>query len=120
MSAVDEGVRRVPSACPLDCPDACSLDVTVEDGRVVAVGGSHRQPRHRGLHLREGPPVSGARVRASRLLHPGMRNGPKGAGEFRPVSWDEALDVVARRLVGVRDRRGGEAILPFSYGGSNG
>ncbi len=120
MSAVDEGVRHVPSACPLDCPDACSLDVTVAEGRVVAVGGSHRNPVTEGYICAKVRRYPEHMYGPSRILRPGVRTGPKGAGEFRPVSWDEALDVVARRLVGVRDRRGGEGILPVSYGGSNG
>jgi anaerobic selenocysteine-containing dehydrogenase len=36
--------QTLPSACPLDCPDACSLEVTVDAGRVVAVEGSHTNP----------------------------------------------------------------------------
>ncbi len=110
----------LPSVCPLDCPDACSLDVTVEDGRVVKVDGSHVNPvtegyicskvRHFPEHL-----YSDLRIRK-----PAVRTGPKGSGRFRDVSWDEALDLVAGKLVAVRDTRGGEAILPFYYGGSNG
>src|SRR5262249_8197860 len=44
----------------------------------------------------------------------------KGTGQFREVSWDEALDLIARRMQEVRSRAGGEAILPYHYGGSNG
>jgi anaerobic selenocysteine-containing dehydrogenase len=53
-------------------------------------------------------------------LQPGIRAGRKGEGRFHPASWDEALGLVASKLVEVRRRRGGEAILPFFYGGSNG
>ncbi len=56
----------------------------------------------------------------ARLLQPGLRDGPKGEGRFRAVSWDEALAHVSQKLLEVRSRSGGEAILPFSYGGSNG
>lgn len=56
----------------------------------------------------------------TRLLHPAVRDGARGTGAYRRVSWDEALDHVAERLLEVRDRFGGEAILPYSYGGSNG
>jgi anaerobic selenocysteine-containing dehydrogenase len=108
------------SACPLDCPDACSLDVRVEDGRVVKVDGSHLNPitdgficskvRHLPEHL-YGP---------HRILHPARRVGPKGAGAFESISWDEALDLAAAKIREARERHGGEAILPFYYGGSNG
>ncbi len=55
-----------------------------------------------------------------RLLRPAVRQGPKGRGQFTEVDWDEALDRIVTRLTEIRDRWGGEAILPFSYGGSNG
>ena len=55
-----------------------------------------------------------------RLLYPARRVGPKGEGRFERISWDEALDLAAARLREARDRSGGESILPFCYGGSNG
>lgn len=108
------------SACPLDCPDACSLAVTVEEGRITKIDGSRRNPvtegyicakvRHMGEHV----------YGADRLLHPLIRTGARGAGQFRRAGWDEALDLIARKMVEVRESRGGGGILPFSYGGSNG
>ena len=55
-----------------------------------------------------------------RLHHPGVRQGPKGRGRFKKVTWDSALDLIAERMGEIRDQHGAEAILPFSYGGSNG
>lgn len=55
-----------------------------------------------------------------RLLYPAVRQGPKGGGVFKRVSWDEALDLITQKITEVRDTFGGEAILPLSYGGSNG
>ena len=55
-----------------------------------------------------------------RILHPLVRRGPKGEGSFERVSWDEALDRVAGGLTRVRDEYGGEAILPYSYMGTQG
>jgi anaerobic selenocysteine-containing dehydrogenase len=121
VSAVrHEGARHVESACPLDCPDACSLDVTVADGRVVAVGGSEKNPVTRGYICAKVRRYPEHMYGPARILHPGIRNGGKGAGVFRRASWDEALDLVAAKLIETRDRRGGEAILSVSYGGSNG
>jgi anaerobic selenocysteine-containing dehydrogenase len=108
------------SACPLDCPDACSLEVRVEGGQVVSLDGDRRNPftqgficakvRHYPEHL-YGP---------ERLLHPGRRVARKGEGRFERLTWDQALDLVAERLDAARRRHGGESILPYSYGGSNG
>lgn len=106
--------------CPLDCPDACSLDVTVEGGRVVKLDGGQANPITRGYICAKVRHFDRHLYGDERLLHPALRSGPRGSGQFRRVSWDEALDVVARKLTDVRDSGGGEAILPFSYGGSNG
>jgi anaerobic selenocysteine-containing dehydrogenase len=114
------GEHHAESACPLDCPDACSLDVTVADGRVVAIGGSRKNPVTRGYICAKVRHYPEHMYGDARILHPGIRSGPKGEGVFRDASWDEALDLVARRLTAVRDGRGGEGILPVSYGGSNG
>jgi anaerobic selenocysteine-containing dehydrogenase len=115
-----EGARRLASACPLDCPDACSLEVTVADDRVVAVGGSRANPVTGGFICAKVRRLPEHMYGPARLLHPGVRVGRKGAGQFRQASWDEALGLIAERIEAVRRTRGGEGILPFSYGGSNG
>jgi anaerobic selenocysteine-containing dehydrogenase len=108
------------SACPLDCPDACSLDVQVEDGRVVKVDGSRRNPMTEGYICAKVRRMPELLYGEGRLLYPAVRRGPKGAGLFERISWDEALDLVAAKMREARERWGGEAILPFCYGGSNG
>lgn len=111
---------RLPSVCPLDCPDTCSLEVTVTDGRVTKLDGSHANPVTAGYicgKVRHFPELV---YGEERVRHPAVRSGPKGSGQFRRVSWDEALDLVASRLRSLRDAHGGEAILPLTYGGSNG
>jgi len=108
------------SVCPLDCPDTCSLSVTIADGRVTHVDGSHRNPYTAGFicaKVRRYP----ERVYApERLLHPLRRVGAKGEGRFARISWDDALDLVSSRLATVVRESGAEAILPYHYGGSNG
>jgi len=119
-AALRPGQIHVESACPLDCPDACSLDVTVADGRVVAIGGSEKNPVTRGYICAKVRRYPEHLYGEARIQHPGIRSGCKGEGKFRRASWDEALGLVAARMKAVRDSRGGEGILPFSYGGSNG
>jgi anaerobic selenocysteine-containing dehydrogenase len=110
----------VPSVCPLDCPDACSLEVHVEGDRVVAVGGSRVNPVTAGFicaKVRRMPEhVHGER----RIRYPAMREGRKGEGRFRRVTWDEALDTIAAKMTDLTGRGEAERILPFCYGGSNG
>jgi anaerobic selenocysteine-containing dehydrogenase len=114
------GRSTIETACPLDCPDSCSLAVSVERGRIIAIDGSSRAPHTRGFICAKVRGFDRRVYGEDRMLYPGLRTGPKGAGVFQRVSWDEALDAVAGALREVRDRWGGEAILPFSYGGSNG
>ncbi len=110
----------LPSACPLDCPDACSLDVRVEEGRVVKVDGSRLNPVTQGYICAKVRRLPEHLYGPERLLYPARRVGPKGAGHFERISWDAALDLAAARLGELRERHGGESILPFCYGGSNG
>ena len=114
------GHSTVRTACPLDCPDSCTLEVTVEKGRVVKIDGGNANPVTRnyicGKVRRFGERMYGE----DRLLYPAVRTGAKGAGTFVRVTWDEALDQIAQRMEAIRDSAGAEAILPFCYGGSNG
>ena len=108
------------SACPLDCPDLCGLTVTVEAGRVIKVDGDHRNPLTDGFVCGKVRKIADHLYGEHRVLAPLIRSGPKGSGQFRTASWDEALGLVADRLDAIRTRAGGEAILPYHYGGSNG
>ena len=114
------GRSVVQTACPLDCPDTCSLAVTVERGRVVKIDGSDRGAVDRRLHLRQGPPLRSTRVPRRADSASGRAHGPQGPGEFARVTWDEALDLIAERMREARDRFGAESVLPYHYGGSNG
>jgi anaerobic selenocysteine-containing dehydrogenase len=55
-----------------------------------------------------------------RILYPAVRDGRKGEGRFKRVSWDEALELVAERFEQAKAKHGSASILPYSYGGSNG
>jgi anaerobic selenocysteine-containing dehydrogenase len=55
-----------------------------------------------------------------RLTHPLLRAGVKGSGEFRPISWEEAIDRITERWQKIIDQYGSEAILPYSYAGTMG
>ena len=110
----------VSSACPLDCPDACSLEVAVDGGRVVSVGGNRANPLTDGYICAKVRRMPEHLYGPYRMLHPGIRDGARGEGRFRRATWDEALELVAGRMRALADAGRGEAILPFFYGGSNG
>jgi len=117
-------VKQLNSGCPLDCPDLCSLqvDVTVDEAgeRVSAVRGTGENPLTDGFICEKVRRFPEHMYGADRLATPLLRTGAKGGAHFRRASWDEALALVAERLLEARDAHGGESILPFNYGGSNG
>jgi anaerobic selenocysteine-containing dehydrogenase len=116
-------MRVKPSACPLDCPDRCALDVTVDNGRVVKIDGSDRSEYTNGYICSKVRRFTERQYSPHRLLRPMMRARPKGYGGadgFQPVSWDDAIESIASQLTDIAGRFGPEAILPFHYDGSNG
>src|SRR5262245_32063913 len=110
----------VETGCPLDCPDACSLAVTVRHGKVITIDGSHKNPVTDGYICAKVRKFDQRVYGPDRILYPGVRKGRKGEGRFRRISWDEALELVVSRFRSAKASHGGESILPYSYGGSNG
>ncbi|WP_079418435.1 molybdopterin oxidoreductase family protein [Thiomonas intermedia] len=117
--AVPQPDALVRGACPHDCPDTCALLVTVKDGVAVSVRGDPDHPTTHGALCAKVSRYTERTYHPDRLLQPLKRTGPKGSGQFAPVSWDEALDDIAARLktIAARDP---QAILPYSYGGTLG
>jgi anaerobic selenocysteine-containing dehydrogenase len=114
------GRSTVHTACPLDCPDSCSLAVTVERGHIVEIDGSRLAPTTDGYICGKVRRFDRRVYGQERLQHPMIRKGPKGRGAFERVTWDEALDLIASKMQEARDTHGAEAVLPYNYGGSNG
>ena len=110
-----------PSVCPLDCPDTCSLAVTVADGEIVAVRGSGANPiTHNAICAKVAHYYPEFVHGPNRLRHPLKRSGPKGAGQFERISWEAALDTIHERVGAVMDRYGPQAVLPLNYAGPHG
>ena len=110
----------VKGACPQDCPDTCAWEVTVENGIAVHLAGAKDHPFTRGGLCAKVNHYLERVYSPERVLRPLRRVGPKGAGQFVAISWDEALDEVAGRLRGIVERHGSTAILPYSYLGTQG
>jgi anaerobic selenocysteine-containing dehydrogenase len=110
-----------PSVCPLDCPDTCSLTVTVEDDRIVAIRGSRANPYTAGVLCAKVPESYPGFVHGpGRLRTPLRRTGGKGEGRFEAIGWDEALDLVHERFSAIIAAHGPQAILPLNYAGPHG
>jgi molybdopterin guanine dinucleotide-containing S/N-oxide reductase-like protein len=121
--------RVVHAACPHDCPDACGVLITVEDGRATRIQGDPAHPVTRGFLCAKVTKYLDRVYSPERVLYPLRRVAPKGfAGEgaratrpeFERISWDEALDEISERLKTVAAEFGSEAILPLSFGGTLG
>src|SRR5262245_20382635 len=110
----------VDRTCPIDYHYACSLHVTIQHGKIIKIDGSHKQPVTGGFICAKVRKFDQVVYGADRLLYPAVRKGRKGEGRFKRVSWDEALELVAAKMLEAKARHGGASILPYSYGGSNG
>src|SRR5882672_3440164 len=122
----------VDAACPHDCPYACGVLITVEDGRATRIQGDPKHPVTRGFLCAKVAKYLDRVYSPDRVLYPMKRVRPKGPVEaegapatqvaqaFERISWDEALDEIASAFRGIVSQFGSEAILPYSYGGTLG
>ncbi|MFZ4855237.1 MAG: molybdopterin-dependent oxidoreductase [Desulfuromonadaceae bacterium] len=108
------------SVCPYDCPDTCGLLVTVENGRATRVAGDPNHPVTLGLLCAKMNHYEETVNSPRRLATPLRRVGKKGAGEFEPVSWGEAISSICSHWQRIIASHGAEAILPYSYAGTMG
>ncbi len=110
----------VRGACPHDCPDTCGVITEVRDGRAVAFRGDPDHPVTRGWLCAKVRPYLDHVYHPDRVLYPLRRVGPKGSGQWRRVTWDEAIAEIAGRWKQIIAESGAEAILPYSYSGTLG
>ena len=122
-----EATRDVVLTCPLDCPDACRLKITVaraEDGRerAVKLTGDAAHPYTRGFACAKTVHYPARQNHPERPLYPLRRVNPKTEAEpvFERVTWDEALDDIAARLRKLLDTRGPHSVLRYNYAGTMG
>src|SRR5690348_5682448 len=139
----------VHAACPHDCPDACGVLITIEDGRATKIQGDPAHPVTRGFLCAKVAKYLDRVYSPDRVFYPMKRIAPKGpvsdknvrsteqhvgtGALARPeraeigrdsvsqrISWDEALETIAAKFRSVADEFGSESILPYSYGGTLG
>ncbi len=115
--------KVVHAACPHDCPDACGVLITVEDGRATKIVGDPVHPVTRGFLCGKVAKYLDRVYSPERVLYPMRRMAPKGvvsAQSFERISWDQAVDEITSRFKTIVSEFGSEAILPYSYGGTLG
>ena len=114
-------IERRSSTCPHDCPSACALEVEVIDGKTIGkVTGDAEQSYTAGVICAKVARYAERIHHPERLTQPLRRIGPKGSGEFAPISWDEALDITAQAFREAEEAHGPEAVWPYYYAGTMG
>ncbi len=117
---MNESNHTIGTSCVRDCPDACSLEVVVEQGRVKKIGPGTENDVTRDFICSKVGRFADRLYHPDRLLYPMRRIGAKGEARFERIDWDEALGTITERFRSIQESVGGEAILPYNYGGSNG
>ncbi len=125
MNRIEPGFASVPrvqySACPHDCPSTCALEVEVLDARTIGrVRGAQDNDYTLGVICAKVARYAERVHHPDRLLRPLRRKGQKGSGDFEPISWDDALDLVAENFDRAERRHGAEAVWPYYYAGTMG
>ena len=120
MVAATSANNVLRTVCAHDCPDACSVLVTIEAGRVVRTVGDPQHPFTRGFLCGKVNRYAERVHSPERLLTPLRRVGAKGEGQFAPITWDEALDEIVSRWQAIMARYGGEAIAGYAYSSHQG
>jgi anaerobic selenocysteine-containing dehydrogenase len=113
-------LRIVRGACPHDCPDTCATLTEVRDGVAVSFRGDEAHPITDGWLCAKVRPYLERVYHPDRLMYPLRRVGPKGSGQWKRISWDEALGEIAERWKAIITEDGPAAILPYSYSGTLG
>jgi anaerobic selenocysteine-containing dehydrogenase len=120
--------KVVHAACPHDCPDACGVLITIDDGRAIKVKGDPAHPVTQGFLCAKVAKYLDRVYSPDRVLYPMRRIAPKGVSTsgsrisdaWQRISWAEALDTITNRFKQITRDFGSEAILPYSYGGTLG
>jgi len=106
----------VRTSCPRDCPDACGILAHVRDGKITRIQGDPEHPVTRGFLCERTSRFLARQYDPQRLTMPLLRR----QGVLEPVSWDEALEVCAGKLLQIRRESGPAAIFHYRSGGSLG
>lgn len=113
-------MKSVRVVCAHDCPDMCSLIAHVDNGKVVRIQGDPDQPYTAGFACGKVNRDSDLVNSPERIATPLRRIGPKGSGQFKPITWDQALDEIAGQWKKIIDESGPEAILGYAYSAHQG
>ncbi len=111
----ETGIEIKKTICTICDPmTQCGLDISVKDGKVIKVEGSDGHPFNNGAICPKGAATRQYLYSEKRIRTPLRRVGPRGSGQFEPISWDEALDIVAKKCLELKEKFGPESVIFFS------
>jgi anaerobic selenocysteine-containing dehydrogenase len=108
------------NTCPRDCYDSCSIVTRVRNGRLYSIDANDKQPFTQGFLCPKGQDLSQYVYSKQRLLYPMKRDGKKGEGKFKRISWAQAMDEIASEIQSRSTEHGADSILQYDYAGSMG
>ena len=114
----EDGVRVIKTACRA-CIANCGVLATVKNGRVVSLRGNPEDPMSKGRMCAKGLSGIQALYHPNRNKYPMQRVGERGSGKWKRISWDEALDTIAKKLMETREKYGAETLFCSTGGGGN-
>ena len=113
-----DGVREIKTACRA-CIANCGVIATVKDGRVIKLRGNPQDPMSKGRMCAKGLAGIQALYHPNRNKYPMKRVGERGSGLWKRISWDEAIDTIAQKLMQTREKYGAECVFASTGGGGN-
>ncbi|MGQ3357365.1 MAG: molybdopterin-containing oxidoreductase family protein [Phreatobacter sp.] len=113
-------MKTVRVACAHDCPDLCSLIAEVDGDRITKISGDPDQPFTAGFACAKVNRDAELVHSPERLKTPLRRTGPKGSGQFAPITWDAALDEITARWKAIIAESGPLALLGYAYSAHQG
>jgi len=115
VDSAKKGIRKIPTFCSI-CFWKCGAIATVVDGKLEKIEGNPDDPLCRGRLCPRGTGGIGAHFDNDRLRHPLIRTSERGQEEWKSVTWDEALDYIAEKMLKIKEQYGPESMALFSHG----
>ncbi|HZK40489.1 MAG TPA: molybdopterin-dependent oxidoreductase, partial [Atribacterota bacterium] len=106
--------KTINSVCPKDCFGSCSLEIEVEKGKIIKVRGNSNSPVNQGRICIKGKNYPNMLYGPERLLYPLQRVGERGEGEFKRIGWEQALDIIYKKLKDLKEQYGPESVLYYN------
>jgi Anaerobic dehydrogenases, typically selenocysteine-containing len=114
------GLKRLRTACPRDCFGGCTMNVYIENGKIVKVEGEDSSRATGGKLCSKGMAYTDYVYSDNRIKYPMVREGKRGEGSFRRVSWEYAAESICSKLSSIKENYGPLSLLYYASGGCGG